>query len=406
MKSACSRLAGCMLALGLAASAHATDIAFTAGEYSSHTRPLLEKMARDYEALHPDIHIHVQVLPWDSYLQALTTDVSGSRAPDMSIIATIWLSDFASQGIVEPLDGYVSPAFKAAFIPNFLTPSTIGGKLLGLPAAASARAMMVNLDLLKKAGVSPPKTWDELETDAKKVAQIPGVYGFGLQGKEVETDTYYYYALWSFGGDILTPSGQSGLGSPDAIAAAAYYKRLIDEKATEPEPTGYSREDVFNMFKQGRVGIIFTFPMLIPQIKSEAPNLHYAVLPFPVGKQQATLGVTDVLVVYKSSPVKKQVLDFIQFMFQDKYRSEFDREEGLLPVTRNVVAEDYYRTNPDMSAFAAGLPYAKFAPTIPHWADMADVTTRALQAIYLGQSTPSAAMTGAAAQIDQLLSEH
>ena len=48
--------------------------------------------------------------------------------------------------------------------------------------------MMVNLDLFKQAGVEPPKTWEDFYAAAKKISALPDVHGFGLQGKEVETD--------------------------------------------------------------------------------------------------------------------------------------------------------------------------------------------------------------------------
>ena len=387
-------------------SAGATDIRFTAGEYSKHTLPFFEQAAKDYQALHPDVNIHVEVLPWDGYLQKLTTDVNAGNAPDLSIVATIWVPDFASQGIIEPLDDRLTPALKSAFIPSFFAPSTIDGKLMGIPAAASARAMMVNLDLLKQAGVNEaPKTWDEFYDAAKKVSALPGVYGFGLQGKEVETDAYYYYALWSMGGDIIK-DGKSGLGSPEAIKAATFYKKLIDDKLTEPSPTAYNREDIFQMFKQGKVGMIFTFPMLIPQIKAESANLHYAVAPFPTDIKPTTLGVTDVLMLYSGSKAKTEAWDFATFLYQDKYRSQFDHDEGLLPVTENIVKQDYYTKNPDLSTFASGLSYAKFTPTVKGWAEMADVTVRSLQSIYLGQVAPDAGMKAAAKQIDDIMGGH
>ena len=49
------------------------------------------------------------------------------------------------------------------------------------------------------------------------------------------------------------------------------------------------------------------------------------------------------------------------------------------------------------------LPYAKFAPIIPNWEEMADATTRALQQIYLGQAAPEPALGEAAARVDELL---
>ena len=177
---------------------------------------------------------------------------------------------------------------------------------------------------------------------------------------------------------------------------------MLDEGLTQPSPTNYTREDVFNLFKQGKVGMIFTFPMLIPQIKAEAPNLHYKVMPFPKKVAQATYGVTDTLMMFQNSKVKDATFKFVQFLYKDEWRDKFDKGEGFLPVTKNVAAEDYYKTDPDVSGFAAGLPYAKFAPTIANWEQIADVTVRAMQQIYLGEATPKAALDSAAAEINQI----
>jgi multiple sugar transport system substrate-binding protein len=394
-------LAAAVFALGLAR-AQAADLRFTAGEYSGFTRPFLERVARDYEALHPGTHIQIEVIPWDSYLQKLTTDISSGDQPDLAIVPTIWVSDLASDGLLEPLDALATSEFKSKFIPAFLTPTTVNGRLLGLPAAASARAMVVNTDLLQRAGAPEPKTWDALVTAARLVAALPNTYGFGLPGKEVEVDTYFYYVLWALGGEILK-DGRSGLAAHEAIRAATLYMSLINEKATEPSPTAHSREDVFKLFKEGRIGIIFTYPMLIPQLKAEAPGLRYAVMPFPVETKPVTLGVTDVLTLSSAAKNKPVAWDFMQFLYGENYRAEFDRAEGLLPVTVSAAASSYYKDNPDIAAFAAGLAYARFVPTIKGWSEISEITVRALQTMYLGQQTPTKAMTDAARQIDEVL---
>ena len=389
--------------LGAAAPAQAqTQVNFTVAEYSSKSGPFFEQVASDFEKANPDIHVNVEVVPWDTLLQRLTTDIAAGTTPDISIIGTRWLLDFASQGIAEPMDTYLTPDFKSTFIDTFMSPSVIDGKIMGLPVAASARAMMVNTDLFDKAGAELPTTWDGVYNAAKKISKLPESFGLGLQGKEIETDAYYYYALWTFGGDILKGNGTSGLDTPEAIEAASFYKKMIDEGLTQPSPTNYTREDVFNLFKQGKVGMIFTFPMLIPQIKAEAPDLHYKIMQFPEKRAKATYGVTDTLMMFSNSKVKDAAWKFIEFAYQDKYRSKFNRNEGFLPVIKNVAAEDYYKTNPDIAAFAAGLPYAKFAPTIANWEEIADRTIRALQRIYLGQAEPKEALTAAAKDINQI----
>jgi len=389
--------------MALGSTAHAaTTVHFTVAEYSSFTGKYYQELATAFEKVNPDIKVEVEVVPWNNLLQRLTTDIAGGTAPDLSIIGTRWLLDFASQGVAEPLDKYITPEVKAKFIDTFIAPSVINGKTMGLPVAASARAMMVNLDLFGKAGATPPKTWDELHRAAEKISKLPETFGFGLQGKEIETDSYYYYALWTFGGDLFTKDGKSGLTSEPAMEAAKFYKQMIDEKLTQPSPTNYNREDVFNLFKQGKVGMIFTFPMLIPQVKAEAPNLHYAVLPFPVKATQATYGVTDTLMMFSSSKVKDAVWKLMQFSYQPEWRDKFDKGEGLLPVLKANADEDYYKTNKDIASFAAGLPYARFAPTIANWEEIADTTVQALQKIYLGQEPVDSSLKAAAAKINEI----
>jgi multiple sugar transport system substrate-binding protein len=379
-----------------------TVVDFTVAEYSSKTGPYFQEVADAFQAENPDIKINIEVVPWDTLLQRLTTDVAGGSAPDISIIGTRWLLDFASQGVAEPIDSYLTPEFKGTFIDTFMAPGVIDGQTMGLPVAASARAMMVNMDLYEKAGATPPKTWDELYEASKKIAALPETFAFGLQGKEIETDAYFYYALWTHGGDILKADGTSGLDSPEALEAATLYKKMLDEGLTQPSPTNYTREDVFNLFKQGKVGTIFTFPMLIPQIKAEAPDLKYQILPFPEGKAKATYGVTDTLMIFADSDAKEASWKFIEFAYKDEWREKFDTGEGFLPVTKNVAALPYFTEDPDVAGFAAGLPYAKFAPTIANWEEIADVTVRTMQQIYLGDVTPEDGLKAAAAEINKI----
>lgn len=388
---------------GLAPAAFAeTVVDFTVAEYSSKTGPYFQEVADAFQAENPDIKINIEVVPWDTLLQRLTTDVAGGSAPDISIIGTRWLLDFASQGVAEPIDAYLTPEFKGTFIDTFMAPSVIDGQIMGLPVAASARAMMVNMDLYEKAGATPPTNWTELYEASKKIAALPDTFAFGLQGKEIETDAYFYYALWTHGGDILKADGTSGLDSPEALEAATLYKKMIDEGLTQPSPTNYTREDVFNLFKQGKVGTIFTFPMLIPQIKAEAPDLKYQIMPFPEGKAKATYGVTDTLMMFADSDAKEAAWKFIEFAYKDEWREKFDMGEGFLPVTKNVAALPHFSEDPDVAGFAAGLPYAKFAPTIANWEEIADVTVRTMQQIYLGEVSPEDGLKAAAAEINKI----
>ena len=402
-----SPLAAAVLALALgsaAAAIAATEVRVVLPFYSAKTGPTFEAIAKEFSQANPGIEIKIEVVTWSTLFQKLTTDIAGGRPPDISIIATRWLADFVTQGIAEPLDGYMPGPFRDAFIGTFLTPSVIAGKTYGLPVAASVRALYFNKELFARAGLGgAPETWQALLRAAGKVSALGGgVYGFGLQGKENETDAYWYYALWSFGGELLD-ANRSGVASAAGIKAAKLYKRMIDDGVTQPGVTNYSRADLQNLFKQGRLGMVLTGPWLLGQLKREAPKLRFGVAGIPKGTRRATYGVTDSIIMFRSSKVKDAAWKFLKAAYAPKWRSAFSRSEGFLPVLKSVAAEPHFRNDEGLAAFTSMLPFAKFAPTLANWEEMADAISRALQTIYLGAEPAEEALGRAAKRVDKLL---
>ncbi|MCT8991290.1 sugar ABC transporter substrate-binding protein [Chelativorans sp. SCAU2101] len=395
--------------LSATALSQAQTLRVTVAEYSSKTGPYFEKAATEFEAANPGVDVQIEVVPWDVLLQKLTTDISGGANADLSIIGTRWLIDFVDQGIAAPLDEYMTDEFKARFFPVFLEPSVLEGKTYGLPIAASARAMYYNKDLFEQAGVETvPDTWEELAEAAKKISALgDDIAGFGMQGKEIETDVYFYYAFWAYGGDLVEEDGTSGLDTEAGYQAAALYKSLIDEGATQPGVTSYNREDVQNLFKQGKVGMMITAPFLSSQIKEEAPDLNYGVAAIPAGPggERGTYGVTDSIIMFENSENKELAWSFLDMIFTTEWRKEFTSGEGFLPVNKEVAAMPEFAENEDLKEFTALLPEARFAPVIPGWEEIAEITSNAVQTIYLGDAEPKEALDAAAEEINGILGQ-
>lgn len=399
--------AGSLAALVMAGAVSAQTVRATIAEYSSKTGPYFEKAASEFEAANPGTDIQIEVVPWDVLQQKLTTDISGGANADLAIIGTRWLIDYVSQGVATPLDSYITPDFKGRFIDTFLTPSIMDGKTYGLPIAASARAMYYNKDLFEKAGITAvPETWDEVKAAAEKIKALGGdVYGFGLQGKEIETDVYFYYAFWSYGGNLIDADGTSGLDSEAGYKAAELYKSLIDGGLTEPGVTSLNREDVQNLFKQGRVGMMITAPFLSAQIKEEAPDLKYGVAAIPAGPTGArgTYGVTDSIIMFENSQNKDTAWKFLDYLFTTDKREEFTAGEGFLPVNKEEATRPVFADNADLKAFTDLLPDARFAPVIPGWEEIAAAASNGLQKIYLGDGDIKETLDAAAAEIDGII---
>ena len=396
-------LLACAATLALTAAARAETVRMTVSFYSDATGPYFEKQAAEFNKLNPGIDVKIDVVNWEALLQKLRTDISGGVNPDLSIIGTRWLLDFVKDGLAEPLDGYMSAEVKAQFIPPFLQPGTIDGKIYGLPIAASARAMYYNKGMLTQAGFpNGPATWDDVAAASTKM-KAAGQAGFGLQGKSTETDVYYYYALWSYGGEVIDAKTKAAFDSAAGVKALTLYKSMVDKGLTEEGPTNYSRNDLQDLFKQGRLGMVITAPFLINQIAKEAPTLDYGIVPVPKGTTTATYAVTDSVVMFSNSKVKPAAWKFLQFLFTKDPRVAFTKGEGFLPTTKAEAADPYFTDNARLKIFVDLLPSAHFAPTVTGWEDTAKAVTDAVQAVYLGKLEPAAALKRAAAQADESL---
>ena len=382
-----------------------TQIHVIVAHFSDHTLTTFQDAAKRFEATHPDVEVDIEDVSWDNLQQRLATDIAGGTPPDISVIATRWVLDYVQNNIAEPLDGYIKPEFRSRFYENLLKPGTVDGKTYLLPILASTRALYYNKDLYAKAGVAAvPKTWDDVRAASEKVkANGGGAYGFGIQGKEIETDTYWYYPFWSYGGEIIE-NGKSGIASDAGVKAAELYKSFIVAGLSEPSPTGSNRQDIEALFKQGRLGALTTGPWLRGQIASEAPKLNYGIASMPEGTKHVTWGGTDSMMLFKSSPNKEVAWKFIEEgIFSKETRLEFTLSEGFLPVLKEEMDDPRLANDASLKVFADMLPIAKFAPLMPQWEQVIAATTSALQQIYLGQTDAKTALGAAAAKIDKLI---
>ncbi len=389
---------------GLAAlPAKAETVRVTVSYYSAATGPYFEKMAAEFHAANPSIDVKIQVVNWDGLLQKLRTDIAGGVNSDISIIGTRWLLDFVKDEMAEPLDQYMTPEFKARFIGPFLKPSQINGKTYGLPIAASARAMFYNKAMLTAAGFpNGPSTWDDVVAAAEKM-KAAGQAGFGLMAKGTEVDVYYYYALWSYGGDVVGPDMKAAFNSPAGLKALNLYKSLVDRGLTQDGVTNYTRTDLQELFKQGRVGMIISLPFMINQIARDAPSLEYGIVPVPAGTERSTYAVTDSIVMFANSKVKPAAWKFLDFLFTKESRVAFTKGEGFLPTTLAEGTDPYFTENVRLKTFVDLLPSAHFAPTVTGWEDTAKAVTDAVQSVYIGKAEPAAALKQAAERANMAL---
>jgi len=137
------------------------------------------KMIAAFEKDHPDIRIRIQVdTVQQEAIRALRT---GAETPDVFRFANFSGPEFVATGSVLPLDDLIK---RDSFdMTDWLIPldaARIGGKVYGLQQDFRIPILIYRKSLLAKAGVQPPRTWDEVCTAGGKLSALGNVIGYAV----------------------------------------------------------------------------------------------------------------------------------------------------------------------------------------------------------------------------------
>jgi len=164
-----------------------------------------------FQAAHPGTTVNIEFVPWAQAHDKFTTAIAGGKVPDVAEMGTTWTPEFAAQGAFQQMPKPEG----GQYVSSLVDAATYQGKMWGKPWYAGARALIYRKDILQKAGVTPPKTWQDLQADAAAIkAKVGGIYPIGYTGL---TEHMYLPTIWQAGGQIATESGdtwKSALNSP------------------------------------------------------------------------------------------------------------------------------------------------------------------------------------------------
>ena len=410
-----SRVFGALLVVGLLAALlgacapqERQEINFVFMRTSDNTEPYWQEVIAAFEAENPNIKVNLFIFKWEEGQQRIQEMIDQGNPPTLARVATRWIPQYEAAGLLEPVDEYISSDFRSQFFPLLIDEgSQYEGRTFGLPITVSSRAFYYNKELFEEAGISePPTNWDELKEDAEAIHALgPDTYGFGIQGKDLETSTYFYYFLWGNGGDILTTDGtRPAFNGAEGLEAVTFLTDMINEGLTQPNPTTSSRADLETMFVDGDLGMVITGPWLARRLDNDYPDLEYGLATIPYQTTPTTLAAQDTLILFKQAQNKDAAWKFIEFLYADEYRLDYALTEGVLPEKVAVAEDAQIKENPSFAFFMEKLPTGRFEPLNVKSADIATVMTEYLQAAYLGEMTPQEALAEAAIQVQRLLS--
>jgi N,N'-diacetylchitobiose transport system substrate-binding protein len=372
---------------------------------SPKLQEVFNSYAKDFEAEHAGSDVKIEFVPWAQAHDKFTTAIAGGKVPDVAEMGTTWTPEFADQGAFEP----VPAAAAGDYVSSLVDAATLDGEVWGKPWYAGARALIYRKDVLKKAGVEPPKTWDELKAAATAIKQKGGgIYPVAFNGL---TEHYYLPAIWQAGGEIATQDGETwkaALNSPEGAEAIDFYTSFYKEGLTPKASIGWEEPDAQEAFINGDVAMLiaggWTYNSIIQTKPELEKKIGTALAPAgPSGKDTAFAGGSH-LVVFKESKDIDTANAFVDFMLEPENLNKFTSEIGFLPGTTAGIEASGYLEDPVRKPFAEQLlDHSAVYPPSPRWGALegANIFDGVIQNVMKGKESPQEAAKSLAEQMDQ-----
>jgi alpha-glucoside transport system substrate-binding protein len=167
---------------------------------SSSGQTQFQDVIKLFNKTYPNVHVRYKPVG-NNLPTVLATAVAGGHPPDMADLAQPGtVAQFAKQGKLKPIS-YASSVMSANFAPAWTQLGTYSGKFYALPfKAANKSVVWYSPPIFKTAGVSPPKTFSQLLTDAKTIhASGTPAYSIGGADGWTLTDMFENIYLRTFG---------------------------------------------------------------------------------------------------------------------------------------------------------------------------------------------------------------
>lgn len=296
-----------------------------------------EKLARAFEVKNSEITVDVKVYSWTEVDKRVADMVKNGQAPDIAQIGAY--ADYAAAGKLYRADQMLSIPTQAGFITSIEHAGEVSRVQYGVPFVASARVLFYNQKLFDAAGISSaPTSWDELKQAALALkangVRIP--YGLPLGPEECQAETMMW--MLGGGGGYTDTNGSYTIDLAENIKTFEWLRdELVGAGLTGPgSPAHTNRQDVFDAFTRGEVGMLNGHPTLMQQASGHGIKYATAPLPGRKGKSRSTMGVADWLMAFKQNGNRQQIGKFLNFVYSDQNVLDFAAEYDLLPVTTSA----------------------------------------------------------------------
>ena len=376
-----------------------------------------KQIVADFEAANPGIKVNVEVSDWDSYWSKLKTQLAAGTPPDLFAMDAPLYLDYQSRGVLLNLQPYIdkSPDMLKDVYPQTLKAYQTSDGYYGLPRDFQTIVLFYNKDMFDKAGLAYPTadwTWDDLRAAAKKLtlpADASGKKQFGFIFDQWDMEVGWSEALWSYGGDIITPDHTKTLiGEPKARPAWQLLNDMVfvDKSVPDANEVGQYGGD---LFQSGTAAMTPMGHWSVPGYNTA--GFKYDVAPMPKGPAgQATSVNSAGFVVSKASKNPDAAFKFIQYTLSAAGQTRLAELGFACPVLKTVAESPVFLqqtgSNLNQKVFLDALAYAHMKPVFKGYDEWAAAVGDGLGAAWRGEADINKTLDEVVTQADAVLAKN
>lgn len=363
---------------------------------------VLDQLAADFETENPDVTVNVTPVPWESAHDRIATSIAGGETPDIAMLGTTWVGEFAATGALEPTpEGLVD---EGDFFEGSWGTAVVDDVAYGVPWYVDTRALYYRTDMAEAAGVEAPTTWDEFKTFTEGLQAEGAEAGISLPPGGFDSWQYLAPFVWQEGGDIMNEDGtEFTFETPEWKAAFEYYASFFTEGISDP--VRLETGEIEQKFISGDVGSFFSGPFHIGLLEEQggegfADQFDVAMVPGSDARTSFTGGGN--LAVFNDSENRDASWKFVRWLSQPETQIAWYGISTTMPSVQAAYDDPTFADDPNLSVFADQLADSKAPPAIPTWAQVSAVIDQELEKVTRGDTTVDEALATIQGQADSI----
>ncbi len=372
--------------------------------------PFIKDTLARFEQAYPGVKVN-----WEDHQATFQDDLKAAfaagNAPDVINLSVSegWVSDYATQGLLLPLDDKVPQNVKDMYFPGLWKEQLVDGVNYQFPWYQGINVDLVNTQLYTDTA-NFPKTVDALPAFCKTIKEKTGT----LCDIRLTVNDLLAQMVYEGGVKVLSDDGKTfTFDSADGVAWLQMYVDMVKAGTvdktvlvTDQDRTG------LDLFTSGKAAFYATGPNLIREVRANNPGLYgyLAVVPAPVGKSGVIGKGLMSISAKKDTKFPNAAIALAQFFTNPKSMLEFSKIVSIYPSTPASYDDPFFSAKPvaiedSAKPFAkdAISKYADIVPTIPHKADVNQIVLDAVQQALFNNVPAQQALSDAVAKANALI---